>query len=44
MKADTTIGIIDCFDLRGKGQSHTYYIVGDDIFFSSSKVILAESV
>ena len=31
MKADTTIGIIDCSDLRGKGHSHTYYIVGDDI-------------
>ena len=30
MKADTTIGIIDCSDLRGKGQSHTYYI---DIFY-----------
>ena len=33
MKADTTIGNIDCSDLRGKGQSHTYYIVGDDIFY-----------
>ena len=33
MKADTTVGIIDCSDLRGKGQSHAYYIVGYDIFY-----------